>query len=178
MRAGCFVVTSNVDGQFQKAGFADDRVHEVHGTIHWHQCLRGCGVGIFDAAATEIEVEEATCRAVGPLPLCPSCGGPARPNILMFGDRGWDGERSAAQETRLSGWIDRATDRRLVVIECGAGLAIPTIRRFSEQAARWGGCTLIRINPREPEVPPSGGHLGLAMPARVALQALDEVLTR
>ncbi|MDQ3578948.1 MAG: NAD-dependent protein deacetylase, partial [Actinomycetota bacterium] len=31
------VFTSNVDGQFQRAGFTD--VAEVHGTIHWLQCL-------------------------------------------------------------------------------------------------------------------------------------------
>ncbi|GAM09343.1 NAD-dependent protein deacylase [Geobacter sp. OR-1] len=34
-RADYFVVTSNVDGQFQKAGYAEDRIHEVHGSIHW-----------------------------------------------------------------------------------------------------------------------------------------------
>src|SRR5437763_363029 len=32
---GGFVLTSNVDGQFQAAGFADDRIYEVHGSIHW-----------------------------------------------------------------------------------------------------------------------------------------------
>ncbi|MGB8419614.1 Sir2 family NAD-dependent protein deacetylase [Paraburkholderia sp.] len=42
MRLGAFVFTSNVDGQFQKAGFPDDRVHECHGSIHTLQCLEGC----------------------------------------------------------------------------------------------------------------------------------------
>jgi len=37
-RADYFVVTSNVDGQFQKAGYADDRILEVHGSIHHRQC--------------------------------------------------------------------------------------------------------------------------------------------
>src|SRR5262245_19934537 len=39
---GAFVYTSNVDGQFQKAGFAHERVHECHGSIHWLQCATAC----------------------------------------------------------------------------------------------------------------------------------------
>lgn len=39
---GAFVFTSNVDGQFQKAGFDPERVLECHGSIHWLQCLRDC----------------------------------------------------------------------------------------------------------------------------------------
>ncbi|MFM0629828.1 hypothetical protein PQR41_28040 [Paraburkholderia xenovorans] len=38
---GVFVFTSNVDGQFQKAGFPESRVHECHGSIHALQCLDG-----------------------------------------------------------------------------------------------------------------------------------------
>ncbi len=34
MPEGCFVVTSNVDGQFQCAGFDPEKIVEVHGTIH------------------------------------------------------------------------------------------------------------------------------------------------
>ena len=33
-----FVITSNVDGQFQKAGFSSEKVYEVHGSIHYLQC--------------------------------------------------------------------------------------------------------------------------------------------
>src|SRR5439155_19501480 len=35
---GYFVFTSNVDGQFQKAGFPEDRLLECHGSIHYLQC--------------------------------------------------------------------------------------------------------------------------------------------
>jgi NAD-dependent SIR2 family protein deacetylase len=34
-----FVITSNVDGQFQKAGYREDQILEVHGSIHHLQCL-------------------------------------------------------------------------------------------------------------------------------------------
>jgi NAD-dependent SIR2 family protein deacetylase len=33
-----FIFTSNVDGQFQKAGFSDEEILEVHGSIHYLQC--------------------------------------------------------------------------------------------------------------------------------------------
>ena len=41
MAKGAFVFTSNVDGQFQKAGFDPQRIHECHGSIHHLQCLEG-----------------------------------------------------------------------------------------------------------------------------------------
>ncbi|MBV8074862.1 MAG: hypothetical protein JO284_00585, partial [Planctomycetaceae bacterium] len=106
-----------------------------------------------------------------PLPACPGCGSLARPNILMFGDLDWDGSRSAAQGDHLEAWLRSLGGARLVLVECGAGLAVPTIRRFSEQTARQLGGTLIRINPREPDVPPR--QIGLATGALDALRALD-----
>src|SRR6185369_1821164 len=82
-----FVVTSNVDGQFQKAGFAEDRLLEVHGSIHHLQCLRPCCPAIW-ANEEQIPVDMATMRA-DHIPRCPHCGGVARPNVLMFGDFSW-----------------------------------------------------------------------------------------
>ena len=39
MQQGLSVFTSNVDGQFQIAGYSADAVHECHGSIHHLQCL-------------------------------------------------------------------------------------------------------------------------------------------
>jgi hypothetical protein len=117
-----------------------------------------------------VEVDETTMRAREPLPACPGCGGLARPNILMFGDWGWDGARTASQQGRLRAWLDGVGGARLAVVECGAGPAIPTVRNFCERlSAR--GATLIRINPREPMVPP--GHVGLTLGALEGLRAID-----
>src|SRR5437899_3318499 len=44
MRHGAFVFTSNVDGHFQRSGFAADRVVESHGSSEWLQCTRHCTV--------------------------------------------------------------------------------------------------------------------------------------
>jgi NAD-dependent SIR2 family protein deacetylase len=175
MARGAFVVTSNIDGHFQRAGFPPEQVAEVHGSIHWMQCTRSCGVGIFPADPFEVEVNEATFLASEPLPACPRCGSMARPNILMFGDFDWDGTRTAEQEYQLNHWMQSLGRARLVIVECGAGHAVPTIRRFSEQTANEMCGSLIRINPREPAVP--AGHISLPLGALEALRAIDSRLS-
>ena len=42
MTHGLSVFTSNVDGQFQLAGFDPAHIHECHGSIHHLQCLEPC----------------------------------------------------------------------------------------------------------------------------------------
>lgn len=148
---GAFVFTSNVDGQFQKAGFPPSRVVECHGSIHHLQCLRGCGAGILPADGVAVEVDAESCRARKPFPACPGCRGLARPNILMFGDMGWDDARTAAQHATLSTWLD-GVKGPLVVVELGAGTNVPTVRMFSDRAGRGAGRTLVRVNPREPQL--------------------------
>ena len=167
---GVRVFTSNVDGQFQRAGFLD--VAEAHGSIHHLQCFDGCGAPIWDFAG-EVVVDEVTMRAVSPLPRCPSCGGLARPNILMFGDFSWQPERSQAQLDSLASWR-RAADG-LVVVEIGAGTAVPTVRRFGELASAATG-DLVRINPRGPEIR-HGRGVSLAGGALETLSALDALVT-
>jgi NAD-dependent SIR2 family protein deacetylase len=174
MNAGAFVFTSNVDGHFQKAGFDPDRVVEIHGSVGWMQCMNACGIGIFAADTSEVAIDPTTMRAQAPLPTCPSCGGLARPNILMFGDWQWEEARTAAQQTRLHQWFHSVGDARLVIVECGAGAAVPTVRWFCDGQAGRSNATLIRINPREPDVPE--GHIGLALEARKALHAIDRLL--
>lgn len=171
---GGFVFTSNVDGQFQRAGFAEARIVECHGALDWLQCTRACGVGLLRADRFHPAVDEATFRAVGVLPACPKCGGLLRPNVLMFGDYGWDDAREQAQARRFEAWLSALGDARLVVVECGAGTGVPTVRATCERLARTRGATLVRINVREPAVPP--GHVGVPMGALAALTALDAAL--
>lgn len=173
MPHGAFVYTSNVDSAFQRAGFSEDRVVECHGSIEWSQCLHECGTAIFEAGEELVEIEEQTMRAKEPLPACPDCGGPARPNILMFGDWGWESGRETLQARAMTEWLGQVEPGRLAVVELGAGQVIPTVRWFCEGEARDGN-TLIRINPREPEVPE--GHIGLCGGALEALQAIDACL--
>jgi NAD-dependent SIR2 family protein deacetylase len=171
---GVFVFTSNVDGQFQRAGFDPARVHECHGALDWLQCTRRCGKAPFPSDPFAPRVDPATFRASPPLPSCPGCGALARPNVLMFGDWGWDSTRYDAQERRLEAFLRRACARpsaRVVVVECGAGEAVPTVRRFGESLVAACGATLVRINPREPEGPE--GTVSIANGARESLERID-----
>ncbi len=172
---GAFVFTSNVDGAFQKAGFDEDSICEPHGSLAVHQCLRDCGAGIFPASDWQPAVDPKTFRASEPLPRCPECGSLARPNVLMFGDGEWDSARTDAQERRFDEFVGalQRERARLVVVECGAGTAVSTVRSMSESLAR-GGARLVRINVREPQVPP--GNLGLSLGALEALTRIEAAL--
>jgi NAD-dependent SIR2 family protein deacetylase len=167
---GYFVFTSNVDGQFQKAGFPEDRVVECHGSIHYLQCTRACRPAIWPANGVGVEVDEATIRARSAPPTCPDCGMVARPNILMFGDWEWARDRCSDQEARYEDWLRRVRGRRVVAVELGAGLAIPTVRGECEGR----GQVLIRVNPREPDTP--AGGIPLPLGALVSLEKIDAIL--
>lgn len=169
---GAFVLTSNVDGQFQKAGFSSERVVELHGSIHRFQCQRWhCGP-TWSPEEVKIRVDEETLLAQEPLPRCPTCGGIARPNLLMFDDGGWVSQPYDAAERRFAHWEQALQEQgaRVAVIELGAGRAIPTVRWQSE-AWYAQGASLIRINPREAKVPQ--GAFSLPLGAREALRQLD-----
>jgi NAD-dependent SIR2 family protein deacetylase len=171
MPKGAFVYTSNVDGHFQRSGFDPLQVVEVHGTIGRMQCLGKCGIGIFSSDPYRVEIDALTMRAVEALPTCPDCGALARPNILMFGDRGWDWSESHNQSMRFETWLTTLKDCRVVMIECGAGTAIPTVRLACEDLAERFDGRLVRINLRDPEVPP--GQIGIPLGAMEALRAID-----
>jgi NAD-dependent SIR2 family protein deacetylase len=164
---GAFVFTSNVDGQFQRAGFDESRVFECHGSIHHLQCARDCGAQVWPADDVTVDVDEATMRARSEPPTCPRCGGIARPNILMFGDASWLPTRLEVQGRAYVDWLRRAAGRRIVAVELGAGLAIPTVRMECEQRAR----ALVRINPRDPATRGSG--ISIPLGALDALRRID-----
>jgi NAD-dependent SIR2 family protein deacetylase len=171
LEGGCFVFTSNVDGHFQRSGFDASQIYECHGSLNHLQCMHDCGQSIWSADGVEVSVDIETMRATGGLPACPSCGGLARPNVLMFGDMGWDSRRSDEQDTRYQLWLQKWYGEGLVVFECGAGSAIPTVRLQSQMVASAGG-RLIRVNPREPEIPAGVPGVSLSIGALAACQEL------
>jgi NAD-dependent SIR2 family protein deacetylase len=168
----CFVYTSNVDGQFQKAGFDPARIVEVHGSIHHLQCTTPCCEAIWENREA-VEVDPATMRARSVV-RCPRCGGVARPNILMFGDYAWIPARTHAQQARFDEFLEDTRERRIVAIELGAGTAIPSVRMRSERIAQLPGATLVRVNPREPQTP--RGAISIAVGALAGLEAIDLLL--
>ncbi len=165
-----FVVTSNVDGQFQKAGFDEARILEVHGSIHHLQCTAPCNRSIWPNNA-EFTIDHESMRADS-TPECPSCHRVARPNILMFGDYSWLPQRSSVQQENFDQFQQETAGAQLVIIEMGAGSAIPTIRNLSEQLGQRNQVRVLRINPREPQI--GAPHLSFATGAVAALTAIEK----
>ena len=114
---GAFVFTSNVDGEFQKVGFDDEKVFECHGSIHWLQCVDNCKQDIWSVDGYTPVVDEEYCQLTNDFPTCPHCGGLARPNILMFSDWEWQDQLQAVKEHKLMQWLKQVD--KLAIIELG-----------------------------------------------------------
>jgi hypothetical protein len=91
----------------------------------------------------------------------------------MFGDWEWDSTRTDAQEAKLEEWLQAIESLRLVIVECGAGKGVPTVRQFCERMAIAAAVPLIRINVRESDVPE--GQVSIALGALEALKAIDRL---
>jgi NAD-dependent SIR2 family protein deacetylase len=166
-------ITSNVDGLLQRAEVGP--VWEVHGTIALDQCTVPCGSETWTPQVLP-EVAPSTMRALGELPTCPHCGALARPNILLFGgDAAWSDGPSQAQHDEVEELLDAVVGDEVVVVEVGAGTAVPTIRRAGAALQRSHGATLVRVNPDEPE---GDGALPLRGGAAEVLEALAEAVDR
>lgn len=174
MRGGYFVATSNVDEQFEAAGFAAERVLAVHGTLFAYQCLAPCRKETWREEPLALDIDLETMQAGGRLPRCPHCGRVARPNVLLFDDGAWVSKDRDSQRGRYLHWLAGLKGRRVVVLEVGAGTAIPTIRRLGEDLVARGRATLVRVNPQasesdEPAIP-------VRMGALEALRRIEEAL--
>lgn len=174
---GYFVYTSNVDGQFQKAGFNPEQINEIHGSIHHFQCSKPCSASIWDASSIEVKVDIENFEALQPMPRCPKCGALARPNILMFGDWSWIDARANLQAEKYHAFINHLHQHKAKVclIEIGAGKAVPSVRMQSQKLAKSLNATLIRINPRDYDLP-EGKHFAIAQGAALGIQQLIETL--
>lgn len=169
MPDGMFVFTSNVDGQFQKAGYDPYRICEVHGSIHFLQCMKNCNDDIWRADDFQPKTDDDNCQILSPMPRCPRCGGIARPNILMFNDWDWNDQRMVRQRQALDDWLKKV--ERVLVIELGAGSAIPSVRMMGARTK----APMIRINPRE-FVVGKPESIGLAMGALEGMLGIQQAL--
>eukprot|EP00286_Rhodomonas_abbreviata_P005111 CAMPEP_0181325396 /NCGR_PEP_ID=MMETSP1101-20121128/20898_1 /TAXON_ID=46948 /ORGANISM="Rhodomonas abbreviata, Strain Caron Lab Isolate" /LENGTH=349 /DNA_ID=CAMNT_0023433691 /DNA_START=14 /DNA_END=1063 /DNA_ORIENTATION=- len=108
------------------------------------------------------------------LPMCKETNQPARPNVLMFGDFGVNCDRIDAQNQQFSKWkASLPPDCKLLIVEIGAGTAIPTIRGIAEShLSSFPQSTLIRINLDEDSVP---SERAIAIGGLGALDALSRI---
>ena len=155
-----FVVTSNVDGHFLKAGYDPHNIYEIHGSLRHTQCTQPCCRNL-----TPMPKFISLLLSDSEIPQCPYCKKNARPNVLMFNDPNIVWTQIDQGQQSFKDWA--APKLAILGIEIGAGTGIPSIRLFGEERT----CDLIRINPHEHETT-RAGDVGLAMTALEGIQQL------
>ena len=150
-----FVITTNVDGQFRKGGFASDRPFEVQGDYAYLQCACGCHPERYDDKKLIKQMLGSIHDGRIPsslVPHCPVCGGSMDVNLrkdsYFVEDAAWH-----LQADRYTQFLKKAYRRRCVLLELGVGYNTPGIIRFpfEQMASANSGMTLIRLNRDFPE---------------------------
>lgn len=150
LKDGYNCVTSNVDGLFKKATFKEKNISEVHGSIFAWQCS--------DYNCARKEGEKGLIRDIeNKYDLndihslkCKKCNSFIRPNICMFEDINWYSEVHDKQELISNVFRNRLiekTNKKVAIIEIGAGESIRTIKSEAELTAYDFKTKVIRINP-------------------------------
>jgi NAD-dependent SIR2 family protein deacetylase len=156
-----FVLTTNVDHQFWKAGFADENIFATQGDYGLIQCERGCHKKTYDAIPLFNKMNQVRkyCRIpTYMVPRCPVCGGTMAMNLrcdqYFVEDEHW---QEAAN--RYGNFIGEHSSRKVVLLELGVGFNTPTIIRFpfEKMMGQYRKWNLIRINLNEAIVPQSFG---------------------
>lgn len=127
-----FVLTTNVDHCFQKAGFDKERLFYTQGDYGLFQCSEPCCAETFDnEQAIRLMAEKQANRRVPSdlIPLCPHCGKPLTMNLRaddrFVEDAGW---HRAAQ--RYDGYIHSHQHARILYLELGVGYNTPGIIKY------------------------------------------------
>lgn len=71
--------------------------------------------------------------------------------------------------------------KNVVIIEIGAGVAIPTVRHHSEHYSRLWDCPLIRINPEHPQIDRASSlqkHVSITAGAEDALVRINQEMEK
>ena len=181
-----FIFTSNVDCMWKKAGFDVNRIMEYHGSMDYLQGLTKKGpIWKTDYSVIEsIKYDPDTfiCKR-NSIPTSPYDGKYARPNVCLFEDCDYFNTSRFEKIDKIFGeWYMNIAkkNKRLVVVEIGAGTIVPTVRNMSEemvtdhfirlQRENPEFAKLIRINPMEDTVPP--GHISIKMNGLSAIKRL------
>ncbi|MBQ9239120.1 MAG: Sir2 silent information regulator family NAD-dependent deacetylase [Treponema sp.] len=128
-----FVLTTNVDHLFQKAGFDRARLFYTQGDYGLWQCSVPCHQKTYDneTAVRTMLAEQHNMRIPSALiPQCPVCGKPMSMNLrsdaTFVQDAGW----YAAQQ-RYDAWIHRHAHGTVLYLELGVGSNTPGIIKYS-----------------------------------------------
>ena len=177
-----FVITTNVDAQFYRAGFDPLRIWAVQGDYGKLQCSRGCHDTLYDNHDLIMEMceKQKDCRIPSELvPRCPRCGEPMETNLrkdeYFVQDEQWYAERG-----RYMDFLEQNKHKKVVFLELGVGFNTPTIIRFpfEQMAANWPQATLVRIGRSRADVPARLGDKGISLGGgiRPALNAIRDTI--
>jgi NAD-dependent SIR2 family protein deacetylase len=128
-----FVITTNVDGMFQKTGFAEDRIFTPQGDYARYQCIKSCTQETrptepsVDRISPNIDPETFAVTEVL-WSLGANCGGPGFLNVRV--DAGFIEEPYEKQKEAYLGWLEQAVTKNLLVMEFGVGYNTPGIIRM------------------------------------------------
>ena len=127
-----FVLTTNVDHQFQQAGFPKNRLFYTQGDYGLWQCSKPCCAETHDNYATvkRMVEEQRDLRVPSELvPQCPHCGRPMSMNLRVDGtfveDDGW---HAAAQ--RYNSFLNEHEEGKVLYLELGVGSNTPGIIKY------------------------------------------------
>ena len=127
-----FVITTNVDHQFQMAGFDKKRLFYTQGDYGLWQCSRPCCQKTYDneTAVREMAARERDMRIPRELvPKCPVCGAPMTMNLrcddTFVEDAGWH-----AAQSRYRDFLRRHEGLRVLFLELGVGGNTPVIIKY------------------------------------------------
>lgn len=127
-----FVLTTNVDHQFQKAGFDKHRLFYTQGDYGLWQCMEPCHQKTYDneEAVRRMVAEQRDMRIPTELvPRCPVCGKPMTMNLrsdnTFVEDEGW---HRAAE--RYDDFLRRHDGLKVLYLELGVGANTPVIIKY------------------------------------------------
>ena len=169
-----FVLTTNVDHCFQKAGFGKDRLFYTQGDYGLFQCSRPCHQRTYDNESAIRQMVEAQGFLIGadgtllppkgrPLqmtvpsglvPHCPRCGEPMSMNLradhTFVEDGGW---RLASE--RYAQFLRRHEDRKVLFLEAAVGFNTPGIIKYSfwRMVQEWEDAAYVCLNLGEAYAP-------------------------
>ena len=152
-----FVITTNVDHCFQKAGFDKSRLFYTQGDYGLFQCSEPCHKKTYDNEEQIRAMYESQQDMKIPtelLPKCPACGKPMSMNLraddTFVEDEGWNKAAGCYED-----FLNKNKDDRIVFLELGVGGNTPGIIKYPFWKMTFANskATYICINRGEAAVP-------------------------
>lgn len=177
-----FVLTTNVDHQFQRAGIDHDRLFYTQGDYGLFQCSKPCHQATYDneELVRQMAERQSDLRVPSELvPHCPRCGAPMSLNLrcddTFVEDEGWH-----AAAKRYDDFLREHRCDRIVLLEVGVGGNTPGIIKypFWRMAAQNRHATYVQLNRGEVLAPAELGEKSVILDcdADEALAAVRERL--